>query len=75
MARTSIRRRDSRRISRPGIQGMHHLTTKIRDAGKTYDVLILCSVGERGRPAGQQPTYPQIAEIMRSFKILRTPSL
>jgi hypothetical protein len=54
---------------------MHHLTTKIRDAGKTYDVLILCSVGERGRPAGQQPTYPQIAEIMRSFKILRTPSL
>jgi metallo-beta-lactamase class B len=49
-------------------------TTKIQDAGKTYDVLILCSVGvNAGVQLVNSPTYPQIADdYMRSFRILRT---
>jgi metallo-beta-lactamase class B len=49
-------------------------TTKIEEAGKTYDVLILCSVGvNAGVQLVNSPTYPQIAgDYMRSFRILRT---
>src|ERR1700693_2076403 len=49
-------------------------TTKIQDGGKTYDVLILCSVGvNAGVLLVNSPTYPQIADdYMRSFKILKT---
>jgi len=48
-------------------------TTKVQDGGKTYDVLILCSVGvNAGVQLVNSPTYPQIAEdYMRSFKILK----
>jgi metallo-beta-lactamase class B len=49
-------------------------TTRIQDAGKTYDVVILCSVGVNAgvQLVGNQ-AYPQIADdYMRSFKILRT---
>jgi len=49
-------------------------TTKVEDAGKTYDVLILCSVGvNAGVQLVGNKAYPQIADdYMRSFKILRT---
>jgi metallo-beta-lactamase class B len=49
-------------------------TTKVQDAGKTYDVLILCSVGvNAGVQLVNSSTYPQIADdYMRSFKILKT---
>ena len=48
-------------------------TTKIQEAGKTYDALILCSVGvNAGVQLVNSPTYPQIADdYMRSFKILK----
>ncbi|HTD45234.1 MAG TPA: subclass B3 metallo-beta-lactamase, partial [Bryobacteraceae bacterium] len=48
-------------------------TTKVQDGGKTYDVLILCSVGvNAGVQLVNSPTYPQIADdYMRSFKILK----
>ena len=48
-------------------------TTKVQDGGKTYDVLILCSVGvNAGVQLVNSPTYPQIADdYVRSFKILK----
>lgn len=48
-------------------------TTKIQEAGKTYDVLILCSVGvNAGVLLVNNKDYPQIADdYMRSFKILK----
>jgi metallo-beta-lactamase class B len=48
-------------------------TTKVQESGKTYDVLILCSVGvNAGVQLVNSPTYPQIADdYMRSFKILK----
>jgi metallo-beta-lactamase class B len=49
-------------------------TTKVQEGGKTYDVLILCSVGvNAGVQLVNSPTYPQIADdYMRSFRILKT---
>jgi metallo-beta-lactamase class B len=43
------------------------------EAGKTYDVLILCSVGvNAGVQLVNNKDYPQIADdYMRSFKILK----
>jgi metallo-beta-lactamase class B len=48
-------------------------TTKVQDGGKTYDVLILCSVGvNAGVLLVNNKDYPQIADdYMRSFKVLR----
>jgi metallo-beta-lactamase class B len=48
-------------------------TTKAMEAGKTYDVLILCSVGvNAGVQLVNNKDYPQIADdYMRSFKILK----
>jgi metallo-beta-lactamase class B len=48
-------------------------TTKATEAGKTYDVLILCSVGvNAGVQLVNNKDYPQIADdYMRSFKILK----
>ena len=48
-------------------------TTKIQDAGKTYDVLILCSVGvNAGVLLVNNKDYPQIADdYMRSFRSLK----
>jgi metallo-beta-lactamase class B len=49
-------------------------TTKIQDAGKSYDVVILCSVGVNpGYVLVGNKDYPGIADdYMRSFKILRS---
>jgi metallo-beta-lactamase class B len=49
-------------------------TMKVQDAGKTYDALILCSVGVNpGYILVNNKDYPQIADdYMRSFKTLRT---
>jgi len=49
-------------------------TTKIQEGGKTYDVLILCSVGvNAGVQLVNNRDYPQIADdYMRSFKILKS---
>src|SRR5712692_7669478 len=49
-------------------------TTKIEDSGKSYDVVIVCSVGvNAGVMLVGNKDYPQIADdYMRSFKILRS---
>src|SRR5262249_10854619 len=49
-------------------------TTKVQDQGKSYDVVILCSVGVNpGYILVNNKDYPQIADdYMRSFKVLRS---
>jgi metallo-beta-lactamase class B len=49
-------------------------TTKVQEEGKSYNVLILCSVGVNpGTVLVNNRDYPQIAEdYMRSFKVLKT---
>jgi metallo-beta-lactamase class B len=48
-------------------------TTKVQEGGKSYDVLILCSIGVNpGYILVNNPDYPQIAEdYIRSFAALR----
>ena len=49
-------------------------TTKVQEAGKSYDVVIICSVGVNpGYILVGNKDYPQIADdYMRSFKTLRS---
>ena len=49
-------------------------TTKVQEGGKTYDVVIVCSVGvNAGVLLVHNKDYPQIADdYMRSFKTLKT---
>jgi len=49
-------------------------TTRVQDAGKSYDVVIICSVGVNpGYILVGNKDYPQIADdYMRSFKTLRS---
>lgn len=49
-------------------------TTKIQEAGKSYDVVILCSIGVNpGYILVGNKDYPQIADdYMKSFKIARS---
>ena len=49
-------------------------TTKVEDSGKSYDVLIVCSIGfNAGYVLVDNKDYPSIADdYVRSFKLLRT---
>src|SRR5579863_10254880 len=49
-------------------------TTKVQDEGKSYNVLILCSVGVNdGVILVNNKDYPQVADdYMRSFKVLES---
>jgi metallo-beta-lactamase class B len=54
-------------------KGCTTFTTRIQDAGTTYDVVIGCGYGAGGRTLVNDPEYPdKVADYMRTYKRART---
>ena len=54
-------------------KGCTTFTTKVQDAGKSYDLVIGCGFGSGGRPLVNNKDYPEVIDdFARTYKMART---